>query len=80
MSAEQTVEVKVFVLVDPAGDYACGTEADQARSRYADDIGPLEDSDGFQLVEVTITLPLPRVIQVQGVIAAAADPATLVVK
>jgi hypothetical protein len=72
--------VTVFVLVDPQGDYTCGNEADQARFRYAEDVGPLEDSDGFQLVEVQITLPLPRVIQVQGVVAAAADPATLTVK
>jgi hypothetical protein len=80
MSDNATVTVTVFVLVDPRGDYTCGTDADQARARYAEDVGPLEDGDGFQLVEVTITLPLPRVIQVQGIVAAAQGPATLTVK
>ena len=60
------IEVEVFVLVDAAGDYAVGNSPEAAREKYGEDVGPLEDTDGFRLVKVLLNVPLPEVVELAG--------------
>ena len=56
-------DLEVFVVVDANGDYATGTTADAAKEAYENDIGPLADADGFRVVRVNLSVPLPVVIE-----------------
>lgn len=76
MAATTTVEV--FVLTDACGDTGIGMCEQSARENYEESIGPLADCDGFRIVKVFLTIPLPE-IQVIEVTATASDlePATV---
>jgi hypothetical protein len=63
-------EIEVWILIDAAGDAVAGDDADHVRERYADQIGELADADGFRLVKVKVSVPLPVVI---GATAEVAD-------
>jgi hypothetical protein len=78
MAAVKT-EVECFVLVDPNGDWAVGADADAARQSYADNIGALEECDGFRLVCVKLTVPLPRVVELTGLVPVVEEPGEVVV-
>lgn len=56
----QTVEVEAWVIVDANGDSAVGADAQHARDRYTDDIGALEEGDGFRMVKVILRVPVPE--------------------
>jgi hypothetical protein len=80
MSADATavVEIERFAVVDGEGNYAVG--ADAARRSYADNVGALEGSGGFVMLELSVTVPLPRVVRLSGLVPEAGSPATLIVK
>ncbi len=59
-------EVEMTVLVDANGDYAIGRDADEARANYTDQIGNLEDTDGFRLVVVKLSVPCPAPVELKG--------------
>ncbi len=76
----QTVDVEMWACVDSDGQYAVGHDADNARGNYAENIAPLEDSEGFRLVKVTVKAPLPIVAELTGAVSEIGDPAELTAK
>lgn len=75
---QQTTTVEFWVLVDSTGDYAVGKDADLAKEGYENDIQPVADAEGFRLVKVALTMPLPQVIEMTGTVPADGE-ATLAV-
>lgn len=57
-------EFDVWMCVDSAGDYAVGTDECSAREAYEKSIQPLADCDGFRLVKLSVTMPLPVPIEI----------------
>jgi hypothetical protein len=76
--AQQTTEVTVWVLVDSCGDYAVAKEADGLNDAYEQDIGSISDAEGLRRVKVTLTVPLPVVVELTGTVPAD-GPAALAV-
>lgn len=64
---------EVWVLVDANGDYVVGMDADSARSSYADNIGGLDECDGFRLVKMIVEIPKPAVVDLPNIKIKAAD-------
>lgn len=62
-------EIEVWILVDAAGDYVASDDADDVRERYADQIGELNECDGFRLVKVKVSVPRPVVIGAAATVA-----------
>ncbi len=58
------VSHEVFIVVDANGDCAVGTTADAARESFDDNVGGLADGEGFRMVRVTVSVPLPEIIDV----------------
>ena len=65
-------EIKVFVLVDEGGDYACGADEDAARERYAEDIS--DSAACVRMIEITLQVPEPKPIQLAAIVPADAIP------
>lgn len=59
-------DVEVFVVVDSAGDYACGVSIDAARERYEEDVQSLADAEGFRVVKCTLKVALPECVVLSG--------------
>lgn len=59
-----TTDLEVYVVVDAQGDWACGSNETIARERYEEEIGSLGDSDGFRLVRVRMSVPLPETAEI----------------
>ncbi len=57
---------EVWICVDTAGDYGAGKDIDAARQSYTDDIGAIDEAEGFRFVKVTVTVPLPVVVELTG--------------
>lgn len=76
MNAE-TCQVEVWVVVDAEGQYAVGVDAETARRAYANEIGALEETEGFRLVKVGLTVPMPAVAELSGVVPVDAVPTGL---
>jgi hypothetical protein len=72
--------LEIVVCVDANGDYRTGRDADEAREKYEEDIGALAECDGFRIYNLTLTVPLPRPVEVSGTVARTDDSATLTVK
>jgi hypothetical protein len=73
----KTCEVEIFVVVDAAGDYGVGTDAENARTHYEDSVGDLTNSDGFRTLKLTVTIPLPEIMTLTGEADDDGPPATL---
>ncbi len=73
----QTVDVEMWACIDSDGQYGVGHDADNARGNYADNIGALEDSEGFRLVRVTVKAPLPIIAELTGEVAEQGKPSEL---
>jgi len=65
------VDVELWVVVDEAGNYSVGNDAEAAAEKYSDDIG---DGDGTakRLVKVILKLPTPKPITLTGKVPAEA--------
>lgn len=50
--------VTLFIAIDCDGDYAFGTDEDQARERYAEDVGDANER-AVIVREVQLNVPLP---------------------
>jgi len=68
--AQQTCECECWICVDAEGQYAVGSDEASAREKYTEDVGDLSEVDGFRLVKVSLTVPLPKPIELSGVVAA----------
>jgi hypothetical protein len=60
-------EVEVWVIVDADGDYRVGIDADGAAEAYDGDIGH-DATRPTRLVKVVLTVPLPVVPVLTGVV------------
>lgn len=61
--AVQYTTVEVWVCVDSDGDYRVSCDEDGAVTAYNEDVG---GTGGRRLVKVTVTVPLPTVIELAG--------------
>ena len=59
------VSAEVWLCIDNDGCYEVGCDADEARSRYEENVGALADADGFRLVRLGVTIPAPEPISVE---------------
>lgn len=58
-------QAEVWVLVDSCGDTAVGSTADEAKEHYEENVQAVGDCEGFRLVKVLVTVPLPEVSTVE---------------
>jgi hypothetical protein len=63
-------EVEVCVVVDADGNYAAGVDLESATQSYNDTIGALEAAEGFRVVYVKLSVPLPEAIVLVGEVPA----------
>jgi hypothetical protein len=63
--AQKYATVEVWLIVDQDGDTAQGNSLDAAKEDYAENIGALDDQDGFRAVKVLVRVPLPEVSVVE---------------
>lgn len=61
-----TVEVECFAVVDRDGNSAVGGSLEAAREKYEEDVGPLNECEGFRVVKSVITVTLPEVVTLTG--------------
>lgn len=73
-------KLTVFVVVDADGNYEVGPDADTARARYEENVGTLGECDGFRFVEMTVSVPLPKPIEVSVDVPEGEEEATVTVK
>lgn len=74
-----TATVEVWVLVDAAGEVVAGTSEEQAAERYGEEVGELAAAAGFRMVKLTLTVPLPKPIEITATVADAEEVATVAV-
>lgn len=70
-----TTQVEIWVCVDSNGDVGIGECDVSAREKYEENIGNLNEAEGFRLVKVLVTVPLPEVSTVELTAEAPAIPA-----
>lgn len=63
----EPVTCEVFVLIAASGDYAVGTSEEAARERFQEDIGGLEEQDGFRIVKLLVKAVLPAIVPFETV-------------
>ena len=66
----ETAEIEVYVVVDGDGDYEVGITDDEASERYGETVS---SSLPRHMIKMTITVPLPRTIEVTAAIPAKDD-------
>lgn len=76
----KSVEVEAWVLVDDTGDYAVGKAAELATEAYENEVQELTATSGYRMVKLTVTVPLPEVVELSGVVPSDGEAATLQVK
>lgn len=77
--AAKMQEVEVFVMIDADGSYIARETYDDLATAYAEHVGELSAQDGFRVVKVKLTVPLPELIEVTGTIPADEEPSALAV-
>lgn len=77
--ATQYTTIEVWVTVDADGDYECGPDAAVADERFEENISDLTGTNGLRRVKLSVTLPLPKVIEIAAEVTAdEADPTVTV--
>jgi hypothetical protein len=66
----ETTEVVVWVLVDEGGDYVACEDGDSIHERYDEVIGGDRDTQSMRRVKVTLTVPLPKPVELVGTVPA----------
>jgi hypothetical protein len=56
-----TAAVEIYIVVDDEGDYEVGRDEDEATERYGDSFSTYMPR---RLIKMTVTVPLPRTIEV----------------
>lgn len=69
----ETTTVELWVLVDEGGDYVACENADALHERYEEIIGGGSEQS-LRRIKVTLTVPLPKPVELVGTVAA--EPAT----
>lgn len=72
--------ITVCVLVDENGDYAVGTDAEQAAESYGDTIQGIDGTFGIRRFTVTLNVPLPTPVELVGEVEADASESTVSVR
>lgn len=67
-------DVEVWVVVDADGDYAVGKDEDEATSAFEENVG---GSGGRRCVRITVRVPLPKPIELTGVVVAVEEEGAL---
>lgn len=68
MANVKTANVEVWVLVDADGDYVAVDDRDTALERYEECFGGYSDAGAVRWVKVTLSVPLPVVVNVSATI------------
>lgn len=63
--ATQFATVEVVVLVDAEGQYDFGNDEDEARTNYEENVGALNETEGFRLVKIKVKVPLPEIAEIE---------------
>lgn len=71
----QTTQIEVWVLIDQEGAYVVGKEAEGMQEKYDDEVGGTDIA--LRRVKVTLTVPLPKPIELTGVVPAEASEGEL---
>lgn len=66
--ASKTETVEVYVMVDSEGDYGAGVDPEGAAQCYADNVGDVAEKDGFRMVKILLTVPLPVEVVLTGTV------------
>lgn len=61
------VTCAVYVLIDASGNYAVGSSEDAARQAYADEIGALDEQDGFRIIKLMVKAAVPAIVPFETV-------------
>ena len=72
------LEVEVWVVVDANGDYAVAKDAESANTAFDEDIGRGEACT--RMVKITLTVPVPKPVELVGIVPEEANAGTLTVK
>jgi hypothetical protein len=73
-----TTQVEVWVLVDENGDAVSSCDPDCLSDLYEEHIGS-DHATGRRVVKVVLTVPLPKPVELSGVVPADEGEATLAV-
>lgn len=68
--AQPTTTVEVWIVVDSCGDYVVAKDEADLNDVYESDIQALGDAEGLRRVKVTLTVPLPVVVELSGTVPA----------
>jgi hypothetical protein len=72
---------ELVLIVDGEGDYGIGKDFDAAKENYETDVGELSACEGgFRVVNLTVGVPLPEVVELTGDAPAVSGAATLIVR
>ena len=66
-------QAELVIVVGADGEYAVGKDEATAREAFENDIGALNEQDGFRLVKVTVAVPLPAIPELTGEAPAEGD-------
>ena len=70
-------EIEVWVMVNADGEYDCGTDEEKATENFE---ANCSTDGGRQLIKITLTVPLPETIEVEGTVPDTEGTPTLTVK
>ena len=73
----ETPTFEVSILVDNIGDYAVGKDDADAKEKYEEQIQALSDADGFRIVRISLSVPLPEVVEIVGDVPVVLQPGPL---
>lgn len=72
-----TCECEIWLMLDSDGNYAVASSSDSLAERYEEDIGQCSDAGGLRRVKVSLTVPLPEVVELAGTVPEQGEPAEL---
>lgn len=74
--ATEFVELEIWVVVDENGDYAAGTNREEAEASFDNDIG-CDQSTASRRIKLTVKVPLPKPIEITGEVNVNEEPGEL---
>lgn len=69
----QATQVEVWVLVDEDGNYVACEDAGDIHVRYDEVVGGDRDMLSMRRIKVTLTVPLPKPVELVGTVPAEPD-------
>ena len=74
MTEQKLAMVELFVLIDDDSNWECGESVEKAIERFIDNVGTLDESEGFRIVKVKLSVPVPVIAEVSGIAPAVGEP------